>query len=182
MNVTLSFERGAQNMYGSSMNEISTQNLKGALGSYPTGVILLTARALGANRNPVGVVINSFNSVSLDPPIISFCLGTYTRSHADFAAAKTLTLHILSTQQEAIAKHFCQSGMAYDWDGIQYEWDAASDCPVIQGSVARISCTVKNSYHEGDHELFIAQVHDFVRDEKKSSLVYYQRQFHQDCF
>ena len=134
--------------------------LRGALGQFATGVAVLTAR--GRDGRAVGLTINSFTSVSLDPPLVSWSLSARSRNLPDIAAARTIAIHVLSEGQEATARRFAEprpdrfAGLAVAI--------GPGGVPLLEGSLARFVCVPESRHAAGDHTLFIARVEHWERE------------------
>src|SRR5271154_4023877 len=87
---------------------LDPREFRRALGAFATGVTIVTARA--PDGTPVGVTANSFNSVSLDPPMVLWSLSRSSRSLAAFECADYWVVHILAADQEALSNRFAKSG------------------------------------------------------------------------
>lgn len=131
--------------------------LREALGAYPTGVAIVTA--LGENRRPVGMTINSFAPVSLTPPLVSWSIGRNAASYAAFADAKRFTITILSAQQGAIASRFAMRGA----DKFRDIEEDGLEAPIIDGGLAWFRCETHCSILLGDHRMLIGRVLEFGR-------------------
>lgn len=142
---------------------INTKELRNALGKFATGVTIVTTR--DAAGTDTGVTANSFNSVSLDPPLILWSLAKNSASLAAFNEAEHFAVHILAADQEALSNRFAQRGIdkfaglavARGSDGI----------PLLHGCAARLQCRVAHRYEGGDHIILIGQVLDFEHCESK---------------
>ena len=84
------------------------QDFRAALGTFTTGVTIITTRA--ADGEPIGITANSFNSVSLNPPLVLWSLAKNARSREAFANAKHWNVHVLSAAQEALSGRFARQG------------------------------------------------------------------------
>ncbi|HET8881037.1 MAG TPA: flavin reductase [Solimonas sp.] len=135
--------------------------LRSALGSFTTGVTIVTTR--DADGAPVGITANSFNSVSLDPPMVLWSLAKSARSLASFAAAPHWAVHILSAQQEELSNRFAKSG-ADKFAGLAVE-TGHGGVPLLSGCAARLQCRSAFRYEGGDHLIFVGEVLDFDRRE-----------------
>jgi len=107
-----------------------------ALGAFTTGVTIVTARAL--DGTPVGVTANSFNSVSLDPPMVLWSLARSSRSLAAFQSADHWVVHILAADQEALSNRFARSGED-KFSGVAIE-AGASAAPLLKDCACRLQC------------------------------------------
>jgi flavin reductase (DIM6/NTAB) family NADH-FMN oxidoreductase RutF len=128
------------------MATIDPMDYRKTLGSYPTGVVLITG---AAEEGPVGLVIGSFASVSLDPPLVGFLPGRTSTSWPKVAATGTFCVNILAEDQLDVCRAFASK------DGGKYAactWrTAATGSPVIDGVAAWIDCTIDRVEEAGDH-------------------------------
>jgi flavin reductase (DIM6/NTAB) family NADH-FMN oxidoreductase RutF len=126
---------------------------RAALGEFATGVTIITARA---PHGFVGFTANSFNSVSLDPPLVIWSLSLRSRSMAAFEAAERYAVNVLASDQIALARRFSRphqdrfAGVAFRLDG--------TGAPLIEGCVAWLECRHHALHPAGDHMLFIGNV------------------------
>jgi flavin reductase (DIM6/NTAB) family NADH-FMN oxidoreductase RutF len=130
------------------------RNFRDALGSFATGVTIVTGR----NRDnvPVGATVSSFNSVSLDPPLVLFSLDQNSETLGPLKETGQCLINVLAEGQEDLSNKFAKSG-AISWEGVDFQtWDTG--CPVLLGSLANFECTVFATHPGGDHEIFVAQV------------------------
>lgn len=147
---------------------IDSKAFRSALGSFVTGVTIVTVR--GEGGEPMGLTANSFNSVSLDPPMVLWSLSLRSRSLADFRAAESWAVHVLAADQQAMSDRFA----APDIDrfaGLDVG-DGPEGAPLIEGCAARFGCKAKFEYEGGDHAIFLGEVIDFHRRETEP-LIYH---------
>ncbi|NGY05694.1 flavin reductase family protein [Solimonas terrae] len=130
---------------------------RSALGSFTTGVTIVTTR--DRDGAPVGITANSFNSVSLDPPMVLWSLARSARSLASFANATHWAVHILSAQQEALSNRFAKSG-SDKFAGLAVE-AGHGGAPLLAGCAARLQCRSAFQYEGGDHLILVGEVLDF---------------------
>src|SRR5205085_6627858 len=95
------------NELASGHSPIDPRDFRNALGTYATGVTIITATA--ADGKPYGITCNSFASVSLNPPLVLWSLGVYSSSLSVFQNASHFTVHVLGTSQQALADKFAKS-------------------------------------------------------------------------
>lgn len=130
------------------------QHLRHALGRFATGVTIVTC--LDGDGQRVGLTANSFNALSLDPPLILWSLRLKSPSLRAFAAASHFAVNVLARDQVALSRHFARSGTDKFALG---EWSqGAGGVPVLAGSVARFECSQHVAHQAGDHMLFIGHV------------------------
>lgn len=131
-----------------------THQFRSALGGFPTGVAIVTARA--ADGDPVGITINSFSSVSLDPPLVLWSLVTTSPSLAHFSLGRPHLIHVLAHDQEELARRFA-SRIPGKFDGIAHSLNG-DNLPYLEQCVATFECITHALHEEGDHVIVIARV------------------------
>jgi flavin reductase (DIM6/NTAB) family NADH-FMN oxidoreductase RutF len=132
----------------------STQEFRVALGTFATGVTIVTARA--ANGQAIGLTANSFNSVSLAPPLVLWSLAHAAASMAVFATGSHYAINILAADQKALAERFALRG-ADRWKGVTFD-AGAGGAPLLHGAAATFECFNRSRYEEGDHVIFVGEV------------------------
>ncbi|MGB4102308.1 MAG: flavin reductase family protein [Alphaproteobacteria bacterium] len=145
-----------------------------ALGCFGTGVTIATCRDAGGK--PVGITINSFTSVSLDPPLILFCLGRTTRAYKAFMKADKFSINILTTDQEALARHF-SSPEAENWTQVQTLQTPDTGPPLLKNCLSQIVCHRHAVHPGGDHDILIGAVTELCLPEDPPPLLYFRGQY-----
>ena len=136
---------------------LDARAFRAALGAFVTGVtIITTADAAGA---PAGLTANSFNSVSLDPPLVLFSLGLDSTSLDAFRQAKFWAVHVLSSGQEALSNKFAKKEGNKFLD-VAYG-KGPGGIPLLEGFAARFVCRAAFEYEGGDHAIFLGEVMEF---------------------
>ncbi|MGH8444429.1 MAG: flavin reductase family protein, partial [Solimonas sp.] len=135
---------------------------RNALGSFTTGVTIITTR--DADGLPVGITANSFNSVSLDPPMVLWSLAKSARSLPAFAQGQHWAVHILSAQQEELSNRFARSG-ADKFAGLDCD-EGHGGVPLLRGCTTRLQCRSAFQYEGGDHLIFVGEVLAFDHSER----------------
>lgn len=136
------------------MTDFDPNELRKVLGTFATGVTVITTRA--ADGTPVGLTANSFNSVSLDPPMVLWSLAKSARSRAAFESATQWAVHILAADQEELANRFATRGTD-KFAGLAID-RGAGDIPLLNGCAARLQCRTSFKYEGGDHVIFVGEV------------------------
>jgi flavin reductase (DIM6/NTAB) family NADH-FMN oxidoreductase RutF len=138
----------------SDHSPIDPREFRNALGSYATGVTIITAA--GSDRKPYGITCNSFASVSLNPPLVLWSLVLYSSSLAAFQNASHFAVNVLGVSQQALADKFARSS---EEKFIGVEWTPGlGGAPLLAGSVAVFQCRSANRYYGGDHVIFLGAV------------------------
>ena len=145
--------------------------LRTAFGQFATGVCVITTR--DQHGDPVGITANSFASVSLDPPLVSWCVDKNATRFEEYAQASHYSINILNSDQRAVSDSFAMRS----WDKTLFnevDWfEGYRDIPQIPGAVARFHCTTETLYEGGDHLIIIGRVEDFDC-EPQAPLVFFQ--------
>ena len=142
-------------MSKNSKSDNQARALRSAFGRYPTGVAIVTA--LGKDRQPVGMTISSFNSVSLTPALISWCIDVDAGSYASFNEASNFSVSVLSEDQAELALRFATCG-ANKFHDIPLTHDGE---PLIPDACAWFRCEAFHRVILGDHAMLIGSVVDF---------------------
>jgi flavin reductase (DIM6/NTAB) family NADH-FMN oxidoreductase RutF len=132
----------------------SAQEFRAALGMFATGVTIVTART--ADGQVVGLTANSFNSVSLTPPLVLWSLSRAAASMAVFSAGSHYAINVLAADQKPLAERFAIRG-ADRWQGVTFD-TGAGGAPLLHGAAATFECFNRSRYEEGDHVIFVGEV------------------------
>lgn len=133
---------------------IDSKSFRQALGTFPTGVTIITA--VDASGADVGMTANSFNSVSLDPPLVLWSLARTATNFDALIQAKHFAVHVLAADQDELAMVFAQKG-ADRFAGLQVT-RGQHDLPLLDGAVARFECRTAHHYEGGDHVIIVGEV------------------------
>ncbi len=132
-----------------------SRELRQLLGSYPTGVAIVTTRA--ADGRPVGLTINSFASLSLDPPLVLWSLVNHSPSLDVFRDCTHFAIHVLSSEHEELARRFANPKVADKFAQLNLHY-TPEGVPVLGGAVTTLVCAHDDSRHAGDHLLMVGRV------------------------
>ena len=135
-------------------SSVDAVQLRGALACYATGVTIVTART--ATGNAAGMTATSFNSVSLDPPLVLWSIGRHSSTYAAFTAASHWAVHVLTVAQQALARRFAQHGIDR-FEGVEFE-SGLHGLPLLAGSAACFECRAVSHHLAGDHSILIGEV------------------------
>lgn len=139
------------------MEEIDPRRLRDALGRFATGVTVITTVDEAGNR--YGMTANSFNSVSLDPPLILWSMAKSSRSLDTFQNCEHFAVHILGDHQEELATRFASK--AEDRFAGFATYPGAGGVPLFDDCAAHLECRTENAIEGGDHIIFIGRVLNF---------------------
>jgi flavin reductase (DIM6/NTAB) family NADH-FMN oxidoreductase RutF len=145
-----------------------SRELRDAFGCFATGVAVVTCA--GPSGSAVAVTINSFVSISLDPPIVSFALGRDARCLAAFLADDQFTVHVLQERQLDLAKNFARPATS-SWAGIGHR-KVNSGHVLFDQYAAAFLCHRLNQRHVGDHVVLNGEVTRFHSDVTAAPLVF----------
>jgi 3-hydroxy-9,10-secoandrosta-1,3,5(10)-triene-9,17-dione monooxygenase reductase component len=138
------------------------RQLRAALGTFATGVTIVTTT--DADGLPVGVTASSFNSVSLDPPLILWSLAKSSLSYAAFAASGHFAVHVLADDQADLSARFARS-QSDKWEGL--EWRKGEEgSPLLNECLSLFECRTHAQYDGGDHVIFVGEVVGFEAHDK----------------
>ena len=133
---------------------IDPRDFRTALGTYATGVTIITAVA--ADGKPYGLTCNSFASVSLNPPLVLWSLGMFSQGLSVFQNASHFAINVLGASQQALATKFAKPSEG-KFAGV--EWTRGlGNAPLLADSVANFQCRAANRYYGGDHVIFLGAV------------------------
>lgn len=142
--------------------EDHARRFRSALGAFATGVTIVTTR--DAEGRDIGLTANSFNSVSLDPPMVLWSLAKSARSLPAFLAAPHFAVHVLAADQEALSLRFATRG-SEKFAGLDIE-RGASQIPLLRGCSARFQCHTAFRHEGGDHVIFVGAVEAFDHSDR----------------
>jgi len=155
----------------SNRTDIDARQFRDCLGHFATGVTVVTA---AAGTGPHGMTVNSFTSVSVDPPLVLVSLARTTKG-CNYLDNRPFVINVLRSDQLSLALHFAGRPQ----DGVPVEWENAdTDFPRLRDCLAWIECNAWRSYDGGDHTLFLGEVVDFEFRGGTEPLLFYQGKFH----
>ena len=144
---------------GDAADTVDARQFRQALGAFPTGVCLVTTVTADGKRE--GMTINSFASVSLEPPLILWSIRDDARSADAFLSARAFNLAVLAAPQRELALHFARPAPdKFEAFADAFE-TAPNGCPRLKGAVASFDCSVYSRHAEGDHTIVLGRVERF---------------------
>ncbi len=152
----------------------SKTEFRTALGMFATGVTIVTART--ADGELVGLTANSFNSVSLDPPLVLWSLARAAASMPAFSTGSHYAINILAADQQHLALRFAAKGLDRFADVAFVEGVAGA--PLLAGAAASFECFNRSRYEEGDHVIFVGEVERCTHRAGASPLLYHGGKFY----
>jgi len=154
---------------------LDSEQLRRAMRAWTTGVTVVTALHDGQQY---GMTVNSFTSISLDPPLISVALKQLTHTHEFIQKSGEFAITILASNQGELSDRFAgkMPGIADRFEGIETE-RLVIDAPLLKGGIAYLNCRVKHTINAGENTLFIAEVIAARGVGDGDPLVYHNRVF-----
>ena len=146
-----------------------SRQFRDALGMFATGVTIVTARAFDGTL--VGLTANSFNSVSLTPPLVLWSLSRRAGSMPVFSRGSHYAINILAADQKALAERFAMRDIDR-FAGVAWH-EGAGGAPVLAGAAAVFECANRSQYEEGDHVIFVGEVERCMRDAAAQPLIFH---------
>ena len=144
------------------------------MGRFATGVAVITASDEG---EPVGLTIQSFTSLSMEPPLVCFAPGKSSATWTRIQNAGVFCVNILADDQEALCRAFATSG-ADKFAGVSFEESPVTRSPLLQGALAWVDCVIDAIHDAGDHDLCIGRVRALgVTESTAGPLLYYRSGF-----
>jgi 4-hydroxyphenylacetate 3-hydroxylase, reductase component len=152
----------------------NSRSFRSALGTFATGVTVITT--ITPTGEMIGNTASSFNSVSLDPPLVLWSLARNALSFDIYLNAKYFAVNVLREGQDDLSARFSKSA-GDKWYGIDYEfWDTG--CPILPSALAIFECRSTFTYDGGDHAIFVGEVMKFDHDPKGKPLVFWRGGYH----
>ncbi|MEM1004380.1 MAG: flavin reductase family protein [Pseudomonadota bacterium] len=141
-----------------------------ALGCFGTGVTVITTQT---ERGPRAITVNSFSSVSLDPPLVLWCLAKDSNRYGAFCDCQHYSIHVMSQEQQEQALRFARNGA--DFSHMDWRADDAGR-PQLSNCLARFDCRLHARHEAGDHEIVVGHV-DQVMYRTGKGLIFKRGQF-----
>jgi flavin reductase (DIM6/NTAB) family NADH-FMN oxidoreductase RutF len=140
----------------STRTALTSREFRRACGHFLSGVTVVTARA--ADGSPVGITVNSFTSVSLDPPLILVCVDKRSGSFAVLAEGARCAVHVLRRDQNDVSSRFA-TRMPGSEKRAEVPWrESTHGVPILRSCVTLFECTVVASHPAGDHAVVVGRV------------------------
>lgn len=153
------------------MRKVNIKNFKKTLSKFSTGITVVCVK----NNNFIhGKTVNSFNSLSLDPPMVLFSLGNYSSSISKFTKTKYLSINILSSKQKRISENFASSSPKLK--NIKF-LDGKNKTVILPNCIANLECKLIDKIKKGDHIIFICKILELQSNDKLKPLVYFNSKY-----
>jgi flavin reductase (DIM6/NTAB) family NADH-FMN oxidoreductase RutF len=152
--------------------EIDLAEFRRALSCFATGVAVVTT--LGERGDKIGMTISSFNSVSLEPPLVLWSIARNAYSHEAFTTAEYFAVNVLAMHQKDLSSRFARSG-ADKFDGLDCR-EGIHGVPILPEYAACFECGTEHIYAGGDHTIIVGRVLRF-EDLESDPLIFYRGRF-----
>lgn len=150
------------------MSEIDRKDFRRALGQFPTGVTIITT--LDSKGEAIGVTASSFNSVSIDPPLLLWSVDKSAFSAPIFSNAKNFAINVLAKEQVDLSNRFASRGED-KFNGVA--WSAGEGgSPLLENCAAQFECKTWQVYEGGDHLIIVGEVTNYNHNESGAPLVF----------
>ncbi len=150
------------------VDTLAAHRLRRVLGRFPTGVALVTA---ATPDGPTGMAVNSFTSVSLDPPLVSFCAARSSSTWPRIEASGAFAVNVLAEHHSEVSRRFARKGTDR-FAGVGHR-PGATGAPVLDGVAAHLDCELHAVHDAGDHVIVLGRVVDLDADEGIRPLVFH---------
>ncbi|MGG7102248.1 flavin reductase family protein [Rhodococcus sp. 24CO] len=148
------------------------RTLRDVMSNFCTGVTVITAHD---GDSPLGFTCQSLVSVSLDPPLLSFCPAKTSTSWPKLREAGSICINVLAHDQKDMCSAFARGGTD-KFSGV--DWEAGSNgAPALEGALARIEATIENEHDAGDHTIVVARITDLTVLRHDGPLLFYRGGF-----
>lgn len=154
------------------MEGITSEDFRAALGSFATGVTVVTT---SGEEHAYGMTANAFSSVSLDPPLILVCTRLLSEGTEHIQRNGVFAVNILAADQEPLSRYFASRDRPRGRDAFR-EVDhrtAATGSPILKGVAAHLDCRLHSSYEVGDHQVIIGEVLGLEVDRQQAPLLFH---------
>ncbi len=151
-------------------SELDPLSLRKALGCFATGVTVVTTHT--TDGTPIGVTMNSFSSVSLDPPLVLFSLARTSDQFDHFAAATNFAINILCQAQEELSNNQAMNDDKTLASDVFRTWETGA--PILNDSIAAFDCSLEERLEGGDHVIYLCRVHRAERLSEAEPLIFHR--------
>lgn len=152
----------------------SSRDFRNALGCFATGVTVVTTRK--ADGTAVGMTANSFSSVSLDPPLVLWCIDKSSDTLADFEASDQFAINVLSAEDMNVSNEMAKPGRI----GLEQHVTgvgATTGLPIVETALATFECEVEHRHPGGDHIIMVGRVVGFTSTTEGDPLLYFRSKY-----
>lgn len=149
---------------------IAGETFRQVLGHYPTGVSIITADVPGTG--PVGMVVGTFTSLSLEPPLVSFMPAKSSTSWPKIQSSGSFCVNVLAAGQSELSRQFSVPG-GKKFEGVQWR-PASTGSPILSGITAWVDCRIEQVFDSGDHEIVVGRVVDLAVESEELPMTFHR--------
>lgn len=150
---------------------VDSRSFRKALGTFPTGVAVITGRR--SDGGLVGITVSSFTSLSLEPPLVLFCLDSNNSNLDLFEEGRHFGVNVLHEDQKEISIRFASRSEQCKFSGLDHT-PAESGVPLIKGCLAHLDCRIVARHEGGDHFIIVGSVEALAHSQAGQPLVYWR--------
>lgn len=154
----------------SAASDVDPRAFRQALGQFATGVAVITAQ--GGDGSAIGMTMSSFNSVSMEPPLVLFSIDRKAFSLKSMTEAKGYAVNILGRDQEHLSNKFARA-LDDKWAAVEHTLGHMA-APLIAGALAHFECAPYAQYDGGDHVIFVGRVVRFSAHPSNEPLIFFR--------
>ncbi len=165
--------RAAEAGHAVPVSTVDVSAFRSAMGSFPTGVTVVTVASDDGSMH--GITVNSFSSVSLDPMLVLVCLHETSRGVGLIERAGAFAVNVLSAGQQEVSRWFANRYRPVGstmFDGVPFE-PGVTGCPVLAGAAASFDCRLRQSHRAGDHLIALGEVVALVHRPQLEPLIFH---------
>ncbi len=152
---------------------LDVREIRNMMGHFATGVTVITTKDSAGKA--FGLTVNSFTSLSLNPPLVIVCVDKTVDCYSCFDETKVFTVNVLSEDQEELSRRFSTKGLE-KFEGIQWRM-GENGAPLLEGVIGTIECKVTHSYEGGDHTIFLGEILSATAKEDRP-LLFFKGKYH----
>ena len=151
---------------------VSAAVMREVLGHFVSGIVVITA---GGPDGPLGFTCQSFASLSLDPPLVTFAPSRTSTTWPRIREVGSFCVNVLAADHQELSTGFARSGVD-KFEGVPW-WAGPSGSPVLEGVSAWIDCSFWSEYDGGDHTIVVGRVRDLGAEPARLPLLYYRGRY-----
>ena len=167
-------EVGSTTAAETSPRPVSPAVMREVLGHFVSGIVVITAIS---PDGPLGFTCQSFASLSLDPPLVSFAAGRISRTWPRIRAIGSFCVNVLAEDHQHYSVQFARPGVVDKYAGVQWRPAPFSGAPILDGVTAWVDCTLWREYDGGDHTIVVGHVQDLSAEPGRPPLLYYRGRY-----
>ena len=150
-------------------NDVSPRRMRDIMGNFCSGIVIITANT---ETGPIGFTCQSFTSLSLDPPLITFNPARSSTSWPKIRETASFCVNILDSGQQELSRTFAKSG-ADKFANLEYH-NTEMGNPVLEDALAWVDCTLYAEHDGGDHTIVVGKVEEMYAQEAAKPLVFFR--------